>query len=370
MAKRTGSVGEHSRFMIFDTPPKTACILRLSALGDTCNVLPVVRTLQQAWPQTRFTWVIGKAESSLLGLIPEIEFIIFDKRGGLRELARFRRSMRGRRFDLLLHMQTALRSSLLSTYVPARVKLGFDRARAREFQWLFTSHRIDPRPREHALDSFFGFAEALGVHDRLLRWEIPLPDAALEYARTVVEENRRLLLISPCSSHPRRNWRAEHYAKVADHATRLHGMRVVLTGGRSVIEREMGRAIEQAAQQPLINSIGRDTLPQMLALLKRAAALISPDSGPVHMATAVGTPVIGLYAATNPERTGPYFSRSSCVNRYAEAAQKFYNKTPEQLPWVTKIEKPGVMDLIHPEDVIAKLDGLMRQKRRRPMQLA
>ena len=76
-----------------------------------------------------------------------------------------------------------------------------------------------------------------------------------------------------------------------------------------------------------------------------------------------------MYAATNPERTGPYFSRSSCVNKYAEAAEKFMHKTPEQLPWVTKIEKPGVMDLIRPEEVIAKLDGAMRQKRKRSLQL-
>lgn len=355
--------------MIFDPPPKTVCILRLSALGDACNVLPVVRTLQHAWPDTRFTWVIGKTEASLLGLIPEIEFITFNKRGGLRELMRFRRLMRGRRFDLMLHMQTAFRASMVSTYIPARVKLGFDRARARDMQWLFTSHRIEHRPREHVLDSFFGFAEELGVHDRILRWDIPLPESALEYARTVVEENRRVLLISPCSSHPRRNWRAEHYAKVADHATRMHGMRVVLTGGRSALEQSMGQAIEQAAQQPLINAIGRDTLPQMMALLKRAAVLITPDSGPAHMATAVGTPVIGLYAATNPERTGPYFSRSSCVNKYAEAAQQFLHKRPEQLPWITKIEKPGVMDLIRPEEVISKLDGALRQKRKRSLQL-
>ncbi len=356
--------------MILAKPPQSVCVLRLSAIGDTCHVLPVVRTLQQAWPQAQFTWVIGKAEASLMGLIPEIEFIIFDKRGGLRELARFRALMKTRRFDLLLHMQLALRASLISTYIPARIKLGFDRGRAREGQWLFSSHRIEPRTREHVMDSFFGFAEALGVHDRVLRWDIPLPEDALQYAQALVEENRRLLVISPCSSHPKRNWRAEYYARVADHATRMHGMRVVLTGGRSANEQKMAAAIEQAAKQPVVNAVGRDTLPQLMAVLKRATALVSPDAGPVHMATAVGTPVIGLYAPTNPERSGPYFSRSNCVNRYEEAARKFLHKPAAKLKWTTKIEKPGVMDLIRPEDVISKLDGLLRQRRRRPVQLA
>src|SRR5687767_6220146 len=109
--------------MMLTKPPRSVCILRLSAIGDTCHVLPVLRTLQQAWPETRFTWVIGKLEASLIGLIPEVEFIIFDKRGGFAELLRFRRLMKGRRFDLMLHMQMAFRASAISTYIPARIKL-------------------------------------------------------------------------------------------------------------------------------------------------------------------------------------------------------------------------------------------------------
>lgn len=351
-------------------PPREVCILRLSAIGDTCHVLPVVRTLQQAWPEARFTWVIGKTEAKLIGLVPEIEFITFDKRHGLVELKRLRTLMRGRQFDLLLHMQLALRASLLSTYIPARMKLGFDRARARELQWLFTTHRIVPREREHVMDALFGFAEALGAHDRLLRWDIPLPDDAREYAAQLVDERRPTLVISPCSSHARRNWRAEYYAKVADHAARAHGMRVVLAGGSSAIERAMGTAVVKAAREPVTNMIGRDTLPQMLALLERADVLLSPDAGPVHMATAVSTPVIGLYAATNPERSGPYFSRSTCVSRFDEAARKFLGKPASALPWTTRIEKPGVMDLIQPEDVNRKLDAVMRQRGKRPRQWA
>ncbi len=356
--------------MILSKIPRDVCILRLSALGDTCHVLPVVRTLQQAWPETRFTWVIGKVEAKLVGLIPDIEFIIFDKRHSLRDLRRFRALMAERHFDLLLHMQVALRASLLSTYIPARVKLGFDRARARELQWLFTTHRIDAREREHVMDSFFGFAEALGVHDRLLRWGMPLPGDARRYAAQIVSDRRPTLVISPCSSHPRRNWRPEYYAKVADHAVHTHGMRVVLAGGTSSLERLIGEAIQKVAQERLINTIGHDTLHQLLALLERAEVLLTPDSGPAHMATAMGTPVIGLYAATNPERSGPYFSRSWCVNRYEEAAQKFMGRPASELAWTTKIEKPGVMDLIQPPDVTRKLDQLMNSRGRQPKRWA
>jgi len=136
-------------------------------------------------------------------------------------------------------------------------------------------------------------------------------------------------------------------------------MRVILAGGPSTTERDVGAAIEQSVRVPLVNQIGRDTLPQMLALLSRATALLTPDSGPAHMGTMVATPVIGLYAATNPERSGPYLSRKWCVNAYPQAALRFRGRPPEQLPWTEKIEEPGVMDLIEVPQVNAKLDELL-----------
>jgi heptosyltransferase I len=340
----------------------------MSALGDVCHTLAVVRTLQSAWPDTRFTWLIGRLEHRLVSLVPEIEFITVDKRGGLAEYLRLRRLLAARRFDLMLHMQVSFRASVVSTLVRARMKLGFDRDRAREGQWLFVSDRIREAPRQHVLDGLFGFAETLGVHDRVLAWNIPRPADAEEYARALIPDRRPTLVISPCSSHPLRNWRPERYAAVAEHAIRAYGMRVILAGGPSREEREMAVAIRGATRAPLIDQVGKDTLPQMLALLARADALLSPDSGPVHMATAVGTPVLGLYAATNPLRTGPYFSRQICVDRYAEAAQRFLGQPADTLPWTTKIEKPGVMDLIEVPDVRAKLDALARQPLKRPRQ--
>jgi heptosyltransferase I len=340
--------------------PQNICILRLSAIGDTCHVVPVLRTLQQAWPGSHFTWVIGSLESRLLGTLPGVEFITVDKRAGRAARAALARSLKARRFDVLLHMQLALRASLIARQIRARVKIGFDRPRARELQWLFTNRRIAAQSREHVLDSFFGFAAALGVHERLLRWDVPVPAAATAAAAAVIPDGVRTLIISPCSSHTLRNWSAERYAAVADHAAREHGMQVLLCGGPSAVEREMGAAILRHARTTPGNRIGADTLPELLALLARAAALVSPDSGPVHMATMVGTPVIGLYAATNPSRTGPYFSRNWCVDAYGQAAQRFRGRAAGELPWPTKIEVPGVMDLIEVAQVTAKLDALLR----------
>lgn len=343
----------------FDTPPTSVCILRLSAIGDTCHVLPVVRTLQRAWPDTRFTWIIGKVEAKLLGHIPDIEFIVLDKQSLLGSYRVLRQAMRGRWFDVLMHMQVALRASLFSSLVPARIKLGFDRKRARELQWLFTTNRIRPTGRQHVMDSLFGFAEKFHVYEKLLRWDIPLPQAARDYARRVIPDDEKTIIISPCSSHRLRNWRAEYYAQVADYAISELGYRVLLCGGRSELERQMGEEIVKHMKQRCENTIGQDTLLEFLATLERAIALITPDSGPAHMATAVGTPVLGLYAATNPARSGPYLSRQWCVDKYDLAARRLLGKSAVDLPWTTKIERPGVMDLITPDDVIKKLHSVM-----------
>jgi len=343
-------------------PPRHICILRLSALGDTCHVVPIIRTLQDAWPSVQLTWIIGKSEARLMQLLPDVELISVDKRSAWSAQRTLRAVLRNRHFDVLLHMQLALRASLLARLVSASIKLGFDRARARELQWLFTNAQIAPRTHEHVLDSFFGFAAALGVRQRILRWELPLPQAALAYAQRLIPDARPTLLISPCSSHPLRNWQPERYAALADYAIRVHGMRVILVGGPTEIERRVSAEIlsRVAAKAQILDQVGKDTLPELLALLGRARVLVAPDSGPVHMATMVGTPVIGLYAATNPARSGPYLSRRWCIDAYPTAARQFCHAEAASLPWTRKIERPGVMDLITIGQVTAKLDELLR----------
>ncbi len=348
----------------FDPPPQRVCLLRLSAIGDACHAAAALRALRQAWPQTRFTWIIGKLEAKLMtAVIPGIEFITFDKRTTVAELKRLRRLLAGRRFDLLLDLQLSIRASLVAVVVPATVKLGFDRARARELQWLFTNERIAPASSQHVLDSFLGFVSACGVEPGPASWDIELPPEALAYGRELIPDGRPTLVISPCSSHRARNWSAQRYADVAGYALDRHGMRVILAGGGSGEEERMGAAIEAAAAAgTLVNQIGKDTLPKLLGLLARASVVLSPDSGPVHMATMVGCPVIGLYAATRSARAGPYYSREWCVDRYDEAARRVFGKPASALPWTKKIERPGVMDLIDAAAVKARLDALMARR--------
>src|SRR5690348_8413224 len=153
-------------------PPATLCLLRTSALGDVTHVVPLVRTLQAGFPQTRLTWIVGKHEHKLVGGIIGIEFIVFDKGAGLAGYSKVREALAGRRFDALLHMQVALRANLLSLAVKADRRIGYDKARSKDGHGLFVNERIPARNGEHVLDAIGSFAEPLGLNQTQVHWEI------------------------------------------------------------------------------------------------------------------------------------------------------------------------------------------------------
>lgn len=342
--------------------PRSLCLLRTSALGDVTHVVPLLHRLRARFADARLVWIVGRLEHRLVGDLPGVEFVVFDKTHGLQGMLDVRRQLAGRRFDVLLHMQVALRSNLLGRMVRADRRIGYDRARSRDLHGLFIDERIAARTGEHVLDAIGSFGEPLGLARGEVRWDIPIPEPARAWAREQIPITAPTLVVSPSSSHALRNWRAERYAAVIDHAA-SRGLRVLLTGGPSAAERGMADAILAAARSRPIDLTGRDTLKQALALFARADMVLSPDSGPMHMANAVGTPVIGLHAASNPARSGPYSDRRWCVDRYDEAARHFLGRPARTLRWGRKIERPGVMDLIGVSDVIERLEALMKHLR-------
>ncbi|RZA19114.1 MAG: lipopolysaccharide heptosyltransferase family protein [Lysobacteraceae bacterium] len=335
--------------------PRSICLLRLSALGDVTHVLPLLRTLRIAWPDAAITWVIGKGERRLLDGLPGVRFIEYDKKSGVAGMREVRRQCGGR-FDVLLQLQVSARANLLSAFIPARRRIGYDRSRSRDGHGLFINERIADRPGIHVLDAIGSFAEPLGLQRDTVAWNLPVPDAAHEWARAQwPEDSQRTLMVSPCSSHALRNWRAERHAALADHAA-ARGWRIVLCGGRSELERRTGDAILAAMQAPVLDLIGKDTLKQLPALLARADLLVTPDSGPMHIANAMGSKVLGLHAASNPNRSGPYSDRRYCVDRYDDAARKYRGKPAIELKWGSKLEADGVMDLVTVDDAVAAFE--------------
>ncbi len=334
--------------------------MRLSAIGDVTHVVPVIRAIRQHYPEAKITWIIGTLEARLLSGLEGIELIVFDKKGGWSAVRKLLKDLDRRRFDALLHMQVALRANLLSTLIRTPRRIGWDKPRWRDRHGWFITESVRSVPGQHQVEAFLEFARALDIPSGPPVWDWPVSDQDINWAQQILGDGPPILMISPCSSHILRNWSAERYASVADYAISELNMRVVLIGGPSELELQTGRDIESAMSNSAQNLIGKDTITQSVALLKKATLVLSPDSGPAHIASAIGTPVLGLYAATPSKRSGPYNSLDLCVDKYAQVAMKFRNKKPEELRWGQRIELPGVMDLIETGDVIEKLKGFMR----------
>lgn len=346
-------------------PPARLCLVRLSAIGDTCHTVPVVRAIQDAWPDTEITWIIGRVEHSLMAGLEGVRFAVLDKALGWRGYVALRRSITDRRFPLLLHMHASQRANLASLCVRSPIRLGFDRARARDGQYWFCNRHLPARSDRHVMDGLFEFAEALGIeHDRP-RWDIPVDDRDREFAASEIDAGSATLIISPCTGQRFRNfrnWRAERYAAIADYAHERFGATILLTGGNTELERSYGEEISRLAACPVRNLIGRSTLKQLLCLIERATVVLCPDSGPAHMATAVGTPVVGLYASSNRFRTGPWASQHLVVDKYPEAVREEFGRDVSEIRWGRRVRSPDVMDRIGIEDVRAKLDMAFKER--------
>ncbi len=342
--------------------PESICILRLSALGDVIHTIPVVRAIQDQWPECKITWICGSFEYKLLKLIDNVEFIVFNKKEGFAAYRKLGKTLKERKFDVLLHMQVAFRANLASLYIKAGTRIGWDRARSRDMHHWFVKESVESVSMQHQQDGFLSFAKASGLSIEHPQWNLPVTSDARAFVEEHVDKHKPLLVISACSSHALRNWHADGYASVADYAIDRYGFQVVLSGGPAAIEKEMAEKIVSSMKNSVINLVGKDTLEQLVGLLDRADIVIGPDTGPVHIANAMGTPVIGLYACTWSKRSGPYGSIDLCVDKFEVAAEKFLNKPATDLFWGTKIEREGVMDLISVEDVCQKIDKVMQEQ--------
>lgn len=290
-----------------------------------------------------------------------IEFITFDKSLGMTAVLDVRRQLRGRHFPVMLQMHASMRSNLASSVISADRRIGFDRARARDYQWLFTNERIPERRQQHVMDGLFEFAEYLGIKDRTLRWDIPISESDRQFAAELTTGSGPLVVISPCSSQRFRNfrnWSIDNYIGAVQHLQHKHGAQIVITGANTAIEQEYATAIA-AASDNVMNLNGKTSLKQLLALIGRADVVLCPDSGPAHMAAATGTPVVGLYATSNRHRTGPYFSQHLVADRYPEAVAEEFRKEVGELRWGQRVRNPEAMTRITLAEVIDKLDTVL-----------
>lgn len=342
---------------LFTEPPKSLCILRLSAVGDVCHALAVVQRIQAYYPHTHITWIVGKTEAGLLAGIPNVTLIPYDKKTGWKGVFALWKMLKNQRFDALLNMQTAFRASIISLGIKAKYKIGFGKKRAREGQWLFVNRRVTDPASPHVLDGFMAFAEYIGVPKGNPTWDLEISAQDREFSRQFIDPFRKNLLISPCSSKAEKDWLAERYAAVANIAHR-HNVNVILCSSPAKRELGMVEKITALCDFEPTNAAGKTNLKQLAALIAQVDLVLSPDSGPAHIATTQGTPVIGLYAYHNPLRTAPYHNLANVVSVYEENAQKEFGKPASQLPWATKLKGKNLMAEIQVEDVIRQMEQL------------
>ena len=304
-------------------PPRKVCIVMLSALGDAVHVLPVVNALKRAWPECRITWVIQPLPHRLVeGHSAIDDFIIFRRGRGMERLRVFldlRRALAGRHFDLLIGLQVYFKAGVITAIASADVKLGFDRARARDAQWLFTNRRIPARGQRHVQDQYFEFLEYLGVDPKPLAWDLHVSEqerAAQTAFFTGLDRPACAVVLG--TSKLEKNWSAHGYARVLEHIESEHGLRPVIVGGPSPAERHIADEVLRATGASVVDALG-DDVRKLVWILEGSALLISPDTGPLHISRALDTPVVGLYGYTNPKRSGPYGAfEDLIVDGYAE----------------------------------------------------
>lgn len=320
----------------------------MSAIGDAVHVLPVVTALKRHAPGAHVTWILQPLPATLVRGHPAVDEIVeFDPRGGIRAYAALAREMRGRGLDLVIDLQVAFKAGLATALVPAPVKLGFDRARARDANWLFTNRRIPPHPPQHVQEQYFEFLRYLDVDPEPPAWDIgPWPGEREAQRAFFARFDRPVAAINVGTSSPDKDWRPDRWARVIDVLWETHGLQPVLVGGRSAREVEAEAAILAAARHKPVSALGSG-LRGLVSILDGADLVLSLDSAPLHVSVAVGTPVITLAANSDPQRTGPF-------RRFHDLIVDAYHD-PGEAASVSMERRRGRMDRITVEDVLEKV---------------
>jgi len=336
-------------------PPAEIGIVMLSAIGDAVHVLPVANALKRRWPDTRITWIIQPVPHMLVRDHPAIDdFVLFRRRKGLaawKGFAELGRQIHDRRFDVVLGLQVYFKAGIITGLLSADTKLGFDRRRARDLNWLFTDERIPPHPNQHVQDQYFEFIEHMGVSPTPVQWGIELTSRERDAQRRFFEDiEGPTCAVVVGTSKEEKNWTPKGYARVLDEAHRKHGLQPVLVGGPSPVERGIADEILGRSRAPIIDTLG-DDLRRLVWILDGASLAISPDTGPLHISRALETPVVGLFGYTNPKRTGPY-------RKYMDLVVDGYARQPGEDYPITMEYRDG-MTRVTPEAVLEKVDLAM-----------
>jgi heptosyltransferase-1 len=297
------------------TAPQRILIIKPSSLGDVVHALPVLHLLRRRWPDAKISWLVAPYCSGLLEGHPDLdEVIIFDRRrfgtawkspsAGM-ELIQFKRDLRRREFDCVIDLQGLFRSGWLAWQTRAPMRIGF--ANAREWAWMFYTHRVPIATMEqHAVDRYLKVAAALGCETEPVEFRFAVSESDRAAAAEMAGNGEGYAVLMPGANWPTKRWGAEKFAALVETIRERFRLKCIVAGGPDTVE--------LAKQLPAaVDLTGKTNLPQLVALLEGASLVVANDSGPMHIAAALGRPLVTIFGPTNPIRTGPYGRMESVV---------------------------------------------------------
>jgi len=294
-------------------------IIKPSSIGDVVRSIPIAYGLRKKYPQARISWLVRPDCAPVLQTLPVLDEILefarkkFGRIGRsntvTRQFIQFLKELRRKHFDLVLDLQGLFRSGFIAFCTGSPVRVGFDRAR--ELAWWFYNHRVKMGiTPEHAVDSYWRFAEIFGFADEVKNFDLPIDSAADHTVQDMlqkagIEPGKSFAVLLFGAAEPEKRWPALHFTELAELLQSRYDTPSVLLG-YGPDELHLSRAIVQDSENRIVNLVNQTSLLQTIAILHRAALVVGNDSGPLHIAAAMKRPVIGIYGPTNPLVVGPY----------------------------------------------------------------
>ena len=286
-------------------------IIRLSSIGDILHCTPVVRTLKQAWPKCRITWLVGEASQELIKYNSYIDEIVVWSRERFEQQLRkidivrtynlwrdLQQALAPRHFDALLDIHGLFLTGMIASQVQTKRRIGM--SEAREFNSLFMTETAKPLGK-HIVERYLGVLRPLGITTMDVRMTLVLSDHSKRFAVQFLADvgvllAERFVVLVPGTTWPSKNWPTNFFAKVATSLAK--NFRIILCGGQAEVK--LGQEIQAQAGVTVINAVNRTSVLEMAAILERAAVVVTGDTGPLHIAAALGVPTVAIFGPTDP----------------------------------------------------------------------
>jgi len=326
---------------------RSVLIVRLGALGDLVHAMPAVAALRAAWPDARIDWLVDGRYAALLELVPGVDrIVVIGGRTG-RPVRSVIRDLRRARYDLAIDFQGLLKSAALARFAGARETAGFIAGQLREpLAGVFYTRRIPADDSGHVVRKNLSLVEALGVGVREVAAPLKVTASAVPgQVRQLlrIDAGARFAVINPGAGWPNKQWPAGRYGAIAAHLRARHGMPSIVTWGprEPALAGEVVAASDGAAKVAPSTSIA-----DLVELARAAAVFIAGDTGPMQLAAAVGTPVVGLFGPTSPLRNGPWNAADTWVSRFDECECHHKRRCRRETPCVNTITVEQVADAV------------------------